>query len=299
MRPKSKLFYSYVLFVLLYGGFLLLPAPPPATLLQYHVSALGLRIIDATLLVLMVLIWFAAFYGYAKVRAYAQLIQNTKDGRQVAKLSKGILLIVIWLPVSSTLSSILNFIALKNPGFVPAAKIIENYIGILLPLLGFIFISKGARGLSEIVDQRPSYLATNLLATSLIYIGLIYAHLVMATKGLNAVYHMSVWLILLTLVAPYLYMWFIGLLAVYEIYLYRRKVKGVVYKRSWGQLSFGLGWFIIITIALQYLTTLSPHLVRMSIYGILAIIYTLLLLIALGFILIASGTRKLQRIEEV
>jgi len=299
MKLRSRLFYSYILFVIVYAIFLLLPAPSRVTLRQYHVSALGIRIIDATLLVLLALIWFAGFYGYVKIRAYTQLIRGSKDGEQVAKLAKGIFAIVIWLPVSSSLSSILNYIALRHIGFLPAAKIIENYIGLLLPLVGFIYISSGARGLSEIVKQRPSYFATNLLAFLLIYVGLIYAHLVLVTQDRDTVYHMPIWVVLLTLIAPYIYMWFIGLLAVYEIYLYRRKVKGIVYKRSWGLLSFGLGWLIVITIGLQYLTTLSAHLAHLSIYGILTIIYVLLLLVALGFVFIANGARKLQRIEEV
>lgn len=299
MKLKSKLFYCYILFLLLYSGFTLLPAPLPATLHQYHVSALGLRVIDLTLIVLLAAIWYAGFYGYAKLYEYALLIRNNNDGEQVIKLSRGILLLVMWLPISSTISAILNFLTVKHPGFMSAAKIIENYISLLFPLAGFIYISMGARKLSELVKQRPSYLATNVLAISLTYIGLIYIHQVATTQNRSAVYHMPMWLILITIVGPYIYMWFMGLLAVYEIYQYRQKVKGIIYKKSWGLMSLGLGWLVVVTIVLQYLTTLSSHLTRLSIYGILTIIYALLLLIAVSFVLIAGGTRRLQRIEEV
>jgi hypothetical protein len=299
MKLKTKLFYSYVLFLIIYSGFVLLPAPSPATLLQYHVSATGLRVIFVTLIILLALIWYIGFYSYAKIRTYAQLIRGSKDGKQVAKLSKGIFLIVMWLPVSSTFSAILNYIAGKHIGFLPAATVIENYVSLLVPLMGFIYISRGARRLSEIVKQRPSYGVTNVLALLLIYIGLIYLRLVTTAQNRQSIYHMPVWVILTTLVAPYVYMWFMGLLAVYELYIYRRKVTGIIYRKSLGQLSFGLGWLIVLSIGLQYFSTLSAHLTRLSIYGILAIIYVLLLLLAIGFVFIANGTRKLQRIEEV
>lgn len=299
MKLKSKLFYSYILFLVVYGGFTLVPGPSSATLKQYHVSALGIRFIDATLIAILAAIWFAGFYGYAKFNEYVKLIQENTDGEAVLKLSRGVLLVVMWLPISAATSAILNYIALRHASFLPASKIIENYINLLVPLAGFIYISWGSRKLSEVVGQRPSYMATNVLALLLTYLGVVYIHFVATTHNRGAVYHLPMWLLLTTLVAPYIYMWFMGLLAVYEIYQYRQKVQGIVYRSSWGLLSFGLGWLILVTIGLQFLTSLSARLNHLSIYGILGVIYVLLLMFAVGFMIIASGTRKLQRIEEV
>ena len=298
MKLRSKLFYSYLAFLIIYSGFILLPAPARATLAQYRVSVLGLRIIDLTIILILAGIWFAGFYGYAKLLAYSRLVQDDKDGKQVARLTKGIFLLVMWLPVSSVTSAVLNYIVMKHPGLLPAVTVINNYISLLFPLFGFVFISVGARGLSALVRQRPSYRATNALPILLIYIGLIYYRLVATTPNRNAVYHMSIWLILITLVAPYIYMWFMGVQAVYEIYRYQRKVAGIVYRKSWDLLALGLGWLIVVSIGFQYLTTLSARLSRLNIYWLLAIVYSLLLVLSIGFVLIAIGTRKLQRIEE-
>jgi hypothetical protein len=299
MKLKSKLFYSYLLFVVIYGGFVLLPAPAPATLLLYHVSAMGLRLIDLTIIVLLAAIWFAGFYGFAQLQAYSQLIQNDKDGKQLAKLTNGIFLLVMWLPVSSVTSSVLNYIVTKHTGLLPAVKIIENYISLCLPLLGFILIGRAARGLGKLVRHRFSYNYINFLAVILIYVGLIYYRLIVTTSDRQAIYHMSIWLILLTLVAPYIYMWFVGLMAVYDIYGYGQKIKGIVYKKAWGLLALGLGWLIVLSISFQYLTSLSARLSHLSIYWILAIIYALLLVLSVGFVLTALGARRLRRIEEV
>jgi hypothetical protein len=299
VKLRSRLFYSYIFFLIIYSGFILLPAPAPATLLQYHVSALGLRLLDLTIILILAGIWFAGFYGYAKLQMYTGLIRGGKDGKQVTKLTKGIFLLVMWLPVSSVISAILNYLAVKRPGLLPAVAIINIYVNLLFPFLGFFIISQGARGLSELVRQRPTFRASNALAVIVIYIGLVYYRLVATTDHRTAIYHMPIWLILIAVVAPYVYMWSIGLLAAYEVYLYRQKVAGIVYRKSWSLLALGLCWLIVVSIGFQYLTTLSARLGHLSIYWLLVIVYSLLLVLSVGFVLVALGARNLQKIEEV
>lgn len=299
MKPGSKLFYSYLFFIITYSAFVLLPAPQAITLLQYGVSATTLRLIYVTIILLLAVIWFIGFYGYAKLQNYSGLIRDNKDGAAVDKMTKGIFLLVMWLPVSSVISAILNFIAERHTGWIPAVTIIDNYINLILPLAGFVFISMGARLLSRMVRQRPSYKGVNALVILVIYISLIYFRLVATTHNRAEIYHMSIWLILTTLVAPYVYMWAAGLLAAYEIYLYHLKVAGIVYRKSWRFLAIGLSWLIVTSILFQYLTTLTARMSHWSIYGVLALIYSLLVVLSVGFIFVTLGSRKLQRIEEV
>jgi hypothetical protein len=278
---------------------MLLPAPSPATLLQYHVSVLGLRIIDVSLIILLGVIWYLGFYGYARLKTYAQLIHGNKDGKQVMKLTRGVLLVVLWLPISTTVSSVLSFIAMKHPGFLPASIIISNYVSLSIPFLGFIIINAAVRKLNIMAGQYPPARATNLIVLLLIYVGLIYYHFVASTQNRSLVYHMPIWVILTTLAAPYMYMWFMGMQAVYDLSQYRRKAPGIVYRRSWARLGLGLGWLLVLSISFQYLSTLGAHLAHLSIYWLLAVIYSILLVLAVGFLFIADGARKLQKIEEV
>lgn len=299
MNLKSKLFYAYLVFVIVYCAFLLLPAPSPIIESQYHLTPTAVRIIYATIIVLSAVVWWVAFYGYSRIREYSSHISGTKDGRQVSKLATGVFMLALWLPVTAAASSVLNYFTLHHPGFAPTAEIINNYLSLLFPLAGFVYIGIGARGLSEIIKQRPTYRAVNILALTILYLGLTYARLVATTHGRNEVYHMNIWFILMTLVVPYIYMWFLGLLSVYEIYNYRRKITGIIYKQSWGLLALGFGWLIMISIGLQYLTTLSDRLADLSIYWILLIVYSLVALLSVGFILIAWGANKLAKIEKV
>lgn len=299
LKLRSKLFYTYIIFLLVYAGFTLLPKPSPAILLQYHVSPLWLRIIDLTIILLLAGIWYVGFYGYVKLLEYTRLIESNKDGRQLEKLSKGVFLLVMWLPISSTLSVIFNYAAMRHPGWLSATTITENYINLLLPLVAFVFIGRGAHGLMPIVKQKLTYGAINSLGIVLLYIGFTYYHLVATIPNRHNMYHLHIVLLLITVVVPYVYMWFVGLFAVFELYRYSKKVSGVVYKKSWELLGMGIGWLLILTIVMQYLTTLSAHLVHLSIYWLMVIVYALLLVLSVGFVFIALGANRLRKIEEV
>jgi hypothetical protein len=299
LKLRPKLLCTYLLFLITYSAFTLLPAPQPAVLLQYHLSSLGLRAISLTIVIILAVIWYIGFYSFDVLHKYALRIKKEKDGKQVNKVALGIFFLIMWLPVSSTLSAISKYATTRHPDVLAAATIVNNYVNLLFPLVGFVLIGLGTRGLLDLTKQRPSYRATNILAALLIYIGIIYYRLVATTTHRTDIYHMSMWWIALTLVAPYIYMWFTGFIAAYELYIYQHKVAGVVYRRSWHYLSLGLGWLIITTISFQYLTTLSARLGHLSIYWLLTIVYSLLAVLSVGFVLIAIGTRKLQKIEEV
>lgn len=65
MKLRSKLFYSYLVFVIVYSAFTLLPRPSPATLQQYDIGVMGLRIMSLMIVILVAAIWYVGFYGNA------------------------------------------------------------------------------------------------------------------------------------------------------------------------------------------------------------------------------------------
>ncbi len=122
MMARSKLFYWYAALVIIFAGLLIVPAPDHATLVKYHISALTLRIITLTLIIPEALIWFAAFFGYSKLKHYSQLIETSKDGRQIAKIARGLLLLAISLPFAAIFSNVLALIAAHSPSFKSACR---------------------------------------------------------------------------------------------------------------------------------------------------------------------------------
>jgi hypothetical protein len=300
MSTKLKPLYAYCILIILYAAGTLLLPPPEHTLSKYHITSLHLRILDLTILVLYSIIWFCAVYGFYNFRQYYQLIRKTKDGKPLAKITMGIGFLAFWFPITSNFNTYSNYLVQKHASLAGTVGVSQNYLSLLIPLLGFIFISIGARGLIDIVKQRPSLVGTNILVLLLTAIGVIYIYLVTNTHNrLNSTYHLPTIYILMTLAVPYIYMWFMGLLSLYEIFLYRSKSPGILYRESWRLLASGLGALIIISITIQYLTTFSERLTKLSLNWILIVVYALLILLAIAYVLIALGVRNLKKIEEV
>ena len=299
MKVKSKIFYGYAALVLAYLLLSLLPAPDHATLVKYHLTPTSVRLLQLTIIIPLLFIWLVAIYGYQKLFRYSSLIRSDKDGKQIFRMSRGLLILAVGLPLSSILSSLLAIITAHNPGFKPASIVISNYYGMAYPLLAFIWISIGARGLSNLAKTRPRLLVLNIVALVVISLGVGFCCLVgLAHSDLRQTYHMSPQLVMLTLGIPYMYSWFLGMFAVAELHAYSSKVAGTLYRRGWSQLLAGLTSIISIYILIEYLSTLSTWLTSLSLGGLLVLLYVLLLLLAAAFIVVALGAQKLTKIEE-
>jgi hypothetical protein len=297
---KSKIFYLYAILVIIYSSLTLTSAAHQPSLAKYHISLAQLRWLDLSFIIPLAVIWFVAFYGFTALKQYSQKIQNNKDGREVARIANGLMVLGIGMPITSIVSALSGYAIRRFTGAHVAVDVIDNYISLLVPLLAFSWINRGTYGLSESIGRRISRPASQLLAVSLIVIGVFYVYLATTSHvNLHDTYHLPFTLVLLTQIAPYLYVWYLGLRSVHEIFLYRRQAAGIVYRDTWGSVAWGLGLIILASIALQYLTTIPGRLSAMPLAHLLLMIYVLLVWLGAGFVLIARGAKKLQKIEEV
>lgn len=297
MKPRVLILLA--VFVLVYALLMMVPHPPQSTLDKYNLTATSARLLNLTIIIPLAILWFTAFYGFVKLDAYQRLIGYAKDGMQVAKLRNGILILALTLPLTSILNQVLDLWTISNPAAEATSTIIHNYVGIFFPLLAFIYIGRGAYGLAALTRKRTSYQMLNLIFLLALALGFTYVYLIARAPGSIADnYHLSLALFLFTIILPYTYVWFLGLYAAYQIYLYSRNVKGLVYRQSWRLLSFGLVAIIIFSILLQYLGTLSEQLQGLSLNWILLIVYLLLFLWAISYVLVALGAKRLMKIEE-
>jgi hypothetical protein len=89
------------------------------------------------------------------------------------------------------------------------------------------------------------------------------------------------------------------MLAAFEITIYSRQIKGVLYKRALHKITGGLLAIVLSFISIQYLDTVWPtpgHLV----FNSRLVIMTLFKIIGgIGFVLAAIGANQLKKIEEV
>jgi len=299
MKIKSKIFYTYVAFVIVYLLLTFLPAPDKAAMLQYHLTPTQLRLLDITLIIPILLIWFAAFYGSQRLFAYSRLIQGNKDGREVRKIAQGLFALAVGFALSSIVSSTLSIIARHHLSFLPTSVIISNYLGAMYPLVAFILLGVGARGLSDMAKVKLHPWALNVVVFVVLALGVVLCSLIAFDHTqLRTLYHLSPEVLMLTLGLPVTFIWFLGLQAAMELYVYGQGVAGVVYRKGWSLLSLGVGGIILINIALQYLGTLAGWLRGLSLTELLLLLYVLLLLLIAAFIVVALGAQKLTKIEE-
>lgn len=302
-RHVPRALTYYVILALLYLILNLVLPPNDATRATYHLSTNQYHIILAAIILPLIAIWFTAFYGYSAFREYAAVIEDTNEGEAARNLSTGLMWLAWALPIPSLLGLILTAIANAHPGFTRASVLITNYVDLLMPLIAFHIMSTGSRMWTEHQGVRISIGGTKALVFSFVTIGatycyIIFHHIAAPGSGHNT-YYLMPWLVLLTIVIPYMYAWFTGFLSAYELHLVSKRMPGVLYRQALQHMSRGLLIIVLTSIALQYLRTVIPATGNLGLGSLIIIIYCLLVIMGLGYVLLSFGTRKLKKIEEI
>ena len=115
----------------------------------------------------------------------------------------------------------------------------------------------------------------------------------------QSIFYLPAWLVVLTLVVPYVYMWYCGLSAAYCLFSYHRHVKGILYRQSLSYIAVGIGLAVGTAALIQFFTIYSSHVTRFALGPLLLIVYGLVLIYAAGYLCIARGAKKLKIIEDV
>ncbi|MBC7708361.1 hypothetical protein H7Y63_03995 [Polaromonas sp.] len=300
-RPMSHYFLLTSTYILLA---MVLPANKVAQS-AYHLSSLQYHILLLLVILPVVGIWYAAFYGFTKLHDYAQAIQSSKEGEHFKDLARGCGWLAYGLPATAITSILVNSVANSYPRYHSTAVIINNYLHLILPLIAFTILSKCARNLTDQANLRLSLGRARSIIILFASLGVIYCYLIFENIDLislassNNAYFLPVWLVVLSLVIPFLYSWFVGLLAAYEMVLFSQKSKGLLYRRSLRGLGYGIAAVIVSSCALQYVTSIVPRTGLLSLSSVLVAIYAIQIIAAIGYTLIAISAVRLKRIEEV
>ncbi|MDB5184427.1 MAG: hypothetical protein JWN38_235 [Candidatus Saccharibacteria bacterium] len=305
MKLFKRPLLAYVIVTVFYFALVILLPANHRALAAYNISPLQYHTILFLAVVPYIGIWFAAFYGFGKLREYAKIISRSAEGEDFHTLANGIKWLAYGLPATAIISIILNTIADHYHRFHSTAIISNNYINILIPLIAFTYLSRGSRNLTERVKIRLDFSGAKLIMAALAILGVLYCYFTFRHFDLQSVgstnnpYFIPIWLMLLTVAIPYLYSWFIGLLAAYEILLYSRQVQGVIYRQALQFLGLGTVAVIVSLISLQYTSSIVPRTGFISLNSILILNYLIRIIEAIGFWLLAVGAKKLKKIEEV
>jgi len=272
--------------------------PNPRVLEQLNTSESTYRLAVASVLIPYLLIWYAAFYAFAKLRDYSRPIKDTKDGKAFHKISIGMGVVAFSLVVPTITGLILNNIAIYHPAFQPYAVIIINYVNLFPGLVAFLLLYNGARMLSGTVRGKTRRLDLRWHAPWFLLLAIVFSHLTLENHYRFHPYHLDPWVLVVTYIVPYLYGWMVGLLSAYELRTYANNVKGVLYRSAVGQFATGIAVTVLGSIAIQFINITLAKRVGGSLGMVLLINYVLLAVVAVGLVMMALGTKKLKRIEE-
>lgn len=276
---------------------LVLP-PSEQTLRMLHISALAYHEAIVTLILPYAIIWFSAFYAYDKLHQYTHAISGTAEGDAFKSIAYGVTVLAWGLAIPTLLSLLLGVIEIWQPNFHAAHTLISAYVTLAVTLVAFTLINSGTHKLVNIVKARPRPNTLRIVVFIFIVSGLLFARIVLRSRTAGS-YPLSYYPLVLTIIAPYLYTWIVGLYSTYELYLYARKVKGIFYQQALNLLANGLIIVIVSSILTQYVSASLGARASISLATVLLALYALLIVQGAGFALVALGSKRLKRIEEV
>jgi hypothetical protein len=297
--PKPTPLNWFVILTVLAIGLALGLRPAPQAVEQLHTSQLAYRMAVAALLVPYVLIWYASFYAFAKLQEYSRSLKDTEDGAAFRKIAIGMGAVAFSLVVPTIISLILNAIAGHHSGFKAASVIIDNYVDLFPGLLSFLLLYNGARMLLRTAPGGVEKLDVRWHAPWFLLLSVLFAYFTIENQYRSHPYHLTMWLLIVTFIVPYLYGWTVGLLSAYNLRLYAKTVRGTLYRRLIKQFAAGITIVIIASTVIQFANATLGQRVDKSLGAVLSIDYGLLIIIAVGLGLIAFGTKKLNKIEQV
>lgn len=270
----------------------------------YHITDSYYHFVMFLIALPSILVWFVAFFSYTKLYQFASALKNTGEEGSFMELATGLAVLAWSLPIYEISQRILSAIASQNHSLTGASIIIANYLEVILSIITFTLISKASRDITKTRPVNSSGGRSKWMIAVFIIAGIAYCFFTLQSFPLRSfrdtsdIYHLPAWLMVVSVIAPYLYAWFLGLIGAYDLHAYAYRMKGIIYKRALNPLVLGLTAIIFSLVAIQYLLGAWPaH--RLSLDWQTLVLVGIRLIGGIGFVLIALGSNKLKRIEEV
>jgi hypothetical protein len=304
-RENWKVSTLFLVLALVYLWHSLTDVPTQAQLDKYNVTTGQLHLLALSVALPYVIIWSVGLIGYLRLHTYVKVLGKGKDAPGFRTVARGVFLFTLWLPVSTLVAALASRYYENHPSVTAELTWVVNYVNILVLLPAFYLINRGAEQLVKTTKARwlgLSHTHTVLFVFAMAcYVFLTFhdaARSVAASADTTASYYQPDWIILLTIILPRIYMWYLGLSGAASMILYRREVKGTIYKLALRNVALGIAGVVTATIVLRIVQSLSTVLNDLSLALILLVVYVLLIIIGTGYVLIAKGAQQLQKIED-
>lgn len=304
---RNKIYLLFAGLALLYLGISLATPTDVATLRHYDITADKARFLKLAILLPYIAIWFAAFFGYSELRKYSDLIKDSRDGRPLSTMADGLMIFALIMPVTAITTATTNYFGASTPRILLVGTILSNYLDLVMACFAMSRVYKGAKGLCGMVPRPTSYGYEPVFRSLFLLLVSFYSYLMLSNPARQfptaevkkAAYYLPDFLLVTTIILPYVVIWYFGFQAANYIYTYSKNVPGKLYRKSLLYLAYGVLFIILGRISLRFFSSLSTLFATHSLNLILSVIYAMLVIIAAGYTILAVGARKLKRIEEV
>lgn len=304
-KPHLRHIYYYIAYLIFSVIYITISLLAPIAPNRFNLSTARTHFLQLTILLPAVLIWLTAVYGVEKLHSYAKLIKGSRDGRAFAILSLGLTFLVGSIFINSLVGLVRPW-ALKDE-WLAAYTIFSNYLSMLLPLFAYAIMYAGSSQLLQTIKTKAPKRNWVVIILLVLIIGAGYLISLHNYDYLTSTpdptkyssFYMSDIMIILTLGIPYMVGWALAIKAMFNLNQYRKSVKGAIYRRSLLRLEIGTLIVILFYVAVQMLVAFSTYFSHVGLGSILAFLYILIILYGAGFLIMASGARRLSKIERV
>jgi hypothetical protein len=296
------------IYVALIVSFLVLLINEPMSsgqLNRYDISSQDLHQFLVLINMPLIVIWLASLYSLRALQKYVGTITGSPEEPGFKGLARGCQWLVWGLPISAVLTLILAYFTDDRNHFASFATIFSNYAALFLIIIAFSVMSQGARqliGQTRTASRLPFMNAGKQVFLAVI--GVAYSYLIIRNfqnadlVSASNQYALPLWILILSLIIPYLYAWFLGILTVLDIVLLAKHTPGILYRQSLRALAGGLVLVILSLIAVQFLKAWIPGESNSMIFSFIAA-YAIYAIGIAGFLLIGEGAKRMQKMEEV
>lgn len=276
----------------------------------YHLSEASIRLIQVSFIVPIAAIWFTVTYGAMKFRQYAQIIHRADNGPAYMAIATALTVMLAGLLFNSLFGLIQGFLETESQirSFTIAKNLLAVVIQIVIFGVMYLATEKLLQSAATTTTDSPELRLKRNFGNLAMGIGLsVYAALMLSNEYRNFTpdyktitsFYLSDMELVLTIIIPYAIAWILALMSLHNINAYVENVKGIVYREVFGRVATGLTLVISFNILLGMLSSLGGLFQGSSLQAILIFVYVILICYGVGYIVIATGAKRLAKIEEV
>lgn len=249
LNKRTLITLLFVILAITYVVLLIVIPPEARTLNKYNLTKEQARNLNLSVAVPYIAIWLTGLYGYLRLDAYTEKIKASPDGSAFSKLTRGLLILALTLPISAIIGNVDLYITNKHDNFLATGTIINNYVNLVLALVAFWFIFRGAKQLYQLLPKFKIQTSDGGFLPALFALASTwYSYFTLTNPARQhptalartATYYLSDWLLVVTIILPYIIMLYFGFSSVGYLLIYMRHVPGIIYKRALRYIANGL-----------------------------------------------------------